>query len=99
MTLATLALSALPLLAGCTFQTEAADGMLGTSCGHYELSRMVTEDWAACWRQKDTGGKCFMSAQGACGPRATEWAPGTELVQWCPLGSPGVEVTEVEPCD
>lgn len=93
------ALLALLLLAGCSLQTEALDTMLGTSCGHYELSRMVTEDWSACWRDSGDSGKCFMSAQGACGPRATEWPPGTELVQWCPIGDPGVDVNTVEPCE
>jgi hypothetical protein len=87
----------LSLLAGCTFQTEAADGLLGTSCGHYELSTLTTELDEDCWRQKDTGGSCIMSSQGACHPD-TQWAPGTVLVQWCPIGNPG-EVSQVEKCD
>lgn len=98
----TMVLSA--LAPSCTFETEAADGMLGavgveTSCGHYKLSQMVTDSDEACWTQMDKGpADCFMSAQGACGPRATEWPPGTVLTQWCPIGNPGVEVTEVEAC-
>jgi hypothetical protein len=87
------------LLAGCTFQTEALDGPLGTSCGHYALSHLTTESRAACWVELDTGGECFMSAQGACGARATRWPPGTELTQWCPIGNPGTEVSVVVPCD
>ncbi len=86
-------------LAGCTFQTEALDGALGTSCGHYELSTLTTKQGHACWRQVANTGACFMSSQGACGQRATTWPPGTVLTQWCPIGNPGVEVSEVEPCD
>lgn len=91
------------LLAGCSFQTAAADDMLGaagleTSCGYYELSTLVTEQRAACWEQYG-GGKCFMSERGACGPHATQWPPGTKLTQWCPIGDPGTEVTVVVPCD
>jgi hypothetical protein len=94
------AVLALLLLApACTFKTDAIDGMIGTSCSHYELSRLTTEQGEACWREKRTDGECFMSAEGACGPHATEWPPGTELVQWCPIGNPGTEVTEVVPCE
>jgi hypothetical protein len=93
-----LALLAL-LLLGCTFQTEALDGALGTSCGHYALSTLTTEQGEACWREVATDGVCFMSSQGACGPHATTWPPGTVLTQWCPLGNPGVEVSEVEACE
>lgn len=97
------ALVAALLLSACSFQTAAADDVLGaagleTSCGYYELSTLVTEQRAACWEQYG-GGKCFMSERGACGPHATQWPPGTKLTQWCPIGDPGTEVTVVVPCD
>jgi hypothetical protein len=87
------------LTLSCSFETAAVDKYAGTSCGHYELSRMTTEQWASCWKPKDASGACFMSARGACGPRESQWPSGTLLVQWCPIGNPGTEVTEVEPCD
>lgn len=88
------------LLGACSFETAALDPMLGTSCGHYELNRIMTGDTSACYRDGLQGGECFLSDSGACGNRrATEFPPGAELVLWCPIGNAGTERHPVVPCD
>lgn len=96
LTLAILAL----VLTCCTFETEALDDQLGTSCGHYELDRLTTETTYARYCDQAASGSCFFSADGACGDRRPKAFPGgQELVLWCPIGNPGTESHEMLSCE
>ena len=81
---------ALLLTSACTFQTEAIDDLIGTSCGYFELNRLQVSSSHACWTDQNASGSCFASTDGACGGQTRKtFLAGEEVALWCPLGNAG----------
>lgn len=86
-------------LVGCSFETEALDDFMGTSCGHYASTSQRLQDSSECWVDARPGEQCIVASEGACGPPRRIFRAGEVVTIWCKVGGTSTEQHEMVPAE